>query len=49
MGKKAKTDFIFVKSKNWKTIDKAMKKMKCLRSGVIRVEKNGVTILCAHS
>ncbi|VVC02918.1 Uncharacterised protein [Candidatus Bilamarchaeum dharawalense] len=49
MGKGAKTDFVFIRTKNWKEIDKKMKRLKCLRSGVIRVEKTGVTILCARS
>lgn len=47
--KGAKTEFVFIPSKDWKEIGKAMGKMKCLRCGVIRVEKNGVRILCAVS
>ncbi|MGV8084765.1 MAG: hypothetical protein ACP5N9_00755 [Candidatus Bilamarchaeum sp.] len=45
----AETRFIFIPSKDWKEIDKFMKKEKCLRCGVIKVEEKGVRILCAKS
>ena len=49
MPKGATTRFISIPSKDWKEIDKAMKKLKCLRCGVIKVEEKGVVILCAKS
>ena len=51
MGRKegAKTSFVFVPSKKWKDIYKAMECEKCLRTGVVKVEDKGVVILCTQS
>lgn len=49
MGTGAKTDFVFIRTKDWKKIDKKMKELKCLRCGVTKVEKDGVVMLCAKS
>lgn len=45
----AKTDFVFLRTKDWRKIDKKMKALKCLRCGVTKVEKDGVVILCAKT
>jgi hypothetical protein len=45
----AKTEFIFIKSLKWDEIYSQLKKKKCLRCGIVRVEKNGVVALCAKS
>jgi len=45
----AKTEFVFVSSREWKDIYKSMACEHCLRTGVVKVEKDGVVIMCTRS
>lgn len=48
MANGAKTEFIFIASKKWKDIYDAMDNENCLRAGVVKVEKNGVVVMCTR-
>jgi len=48
MANGAKTEFILIPSRKWKDIYRAMDCESCLRTGVVRVEKEGVVVMCTR-
>jgi hypothetical protein len=53
MAKKAKegarTDFVFIPYTAWRDIYRVMECDRCIRTGVVKVHRGGVTVLCTRS